>query len=122
MFRSLFRSYFRPGIVCRDGATVSLQASEYHYCTPRNNDGPYTHIEAGYPSVMPPDSWLPYAENAEKPLDTVYDYLPLQLAQEFIDAHGGVVGFRSFEKNEFGQNDVLTIPASLDPNTLPDPL
>ncbi len=52
-----------PSLVCKDGATVSVQASQYHYSTPRNDRGPYSHVEAGFPSVIPPDSWSEYAEN-----------------------------------------------------------
>ena len=35
-------------ITCRDGARFSIQASHYHYCTPRTDTGPWTHVE-----VMP---------------------------------------------------------------------
>lgn len=38
-------------ITCRDGARFSIQAGDYVYCTPRNNSGPWTHVE-----VMPLDS------------------------------------------------------------------
>ncbi len=51
-----------PAIECQDGATVSVQASRTHYCTPRTDTGPYSHVEAGFPSVNPPDSWMKYAE------------------------------------------------------------
>jgi hypothetical protein len=37
-------------ITCRDGAKFSIQAGVYLYCTPRNNSGPWTHVE-----VMPLD-------------------------------------------------------------------
>ena len=35
-------------ITCRDGAQFSVQAGDYLYCIPRNNAGPWTHVE-----VMP---------------------------------------------------------------------
>lgn len=78
-------------VVCADGAQVSIQASEMHYCTPRDNAGPYTHIEAGFPTVAPPESWMPYAGEPDKPLETVYGYMPADLVQEFTAAHGGMV-------------------------------
>lgn len=28
-----------------DGTTLSIQASEFHYALPRDNVGPYTHVE-----------------------------------------------------------------------------
>ena len=76
-------------IVCKDGADLSVQASRTHYCNPRDNDGPYTHVEVGFPSVAPPESWREYAEEWERPTDTVYGYVPVELVQAFIDLHGG---------------------------------
>jgi len=32
-------------VVCRDGTVLSVQASHSHYCTPKNNDGPWTSLE-----------------------------------------------------------------------------
>lgn len=79
-------------VVCKDGATVSVQASSLHYSTPREDDGPYTHIEAGYPSMPPPASWKPYMDGCEDddPCQTVYGYMPTAYVWEFIDAHGGM--------------------------------
>lgn len=78
-------------ITCADGATVSVQASEYHYCTPRGNEGPYTEIEAGFPSVPPPESWLAFSDGDSDPTQTVYGYMPVALVAEFVAAHGGMV-------------------------------
>jgi hypothetical protein len=35
-------------IKCRDGSTLSVQASRYHYSKPRDDKGPYTHVEVGF--------------------------------------------------------------------------
>jgi hypothetical protein len=78
-------------IVCADGAAVSIQAGLHVRSTPRNNRGPYTHIEAGFPSVEPPASWREYAEDGDNLLDTVYGYMPYDCVDEFIDIHGGMV-------------------------------
>lgn len=32
-------------VTCRDGTVFSVQAGAYLYCTPRNNKGPWTHVE-----------------------------------------------------------------------------
>jgi hypothetical protein len=32
-------------ITCQDGTQFSIQASRYTYCTPRNDQGPWTHVE-----------------------------------------------------------------------------
>lgn len=32
-------------ITCGDGTVMSVQAGRYHYCEPRDNVGPWTHVE-----------------------------------------------------------------------------
>ena len=76
-------------ITCADGTTLSVQASSMHYCRPRADLGPYTHVEVGFPSVDPPETWAVYADG-KYPSD-VYGYIPVALVREFIDAHGGEV-------------------------------
>ena len=40
-------------IICADGFTMSVQASEYHYSTPRRTDAEsYTEVEVGYPWIL----------------------------------------------------------------------
>jgi hypothetical protein len=80
----------RPRIYCRDGESVSVQGSRTHYCSPRQDGNlEYSHIEAGYPSVTPPESWFDYAETYDF-VNTVYAYMPVELVTEFIEAHGGI--------------------------------
>lgn len=88
-----------PLIRCMDGTTLSVQASTNHYCEPRNNFGPYTHVEVGYPSKEPPDTWSPYAEEPNEPTKTIYTYIPIELVNFFIASHGGIdykATFRDF--------------------------
>lgn len=84
-----FRQYRR--VRCADGASVSIQAGAFSYSIPRDNYGPYTHVEAGFPSVTPPASWMPFCEDDSKPTDTVYGYMPVECVREFIETHGGMV-------------------------------
>lgn len=81
---------YMPKLHCKDGANVSVQASQYHYCTPREDKGPYTEVEAGFPSVTPPESWIEYAEDKDDLCGTVYAWLPVALVEEFISIHGGL--------------------------------
>ena len=74
-------------IRCADGTVLSVQASHTHYCTPRLDYGPYSHVEVGYPTADPPETWRTYADG-EYP-STVYGYVPVELVREFIDSHGG---------------------------------
>lgn len=78
-------------VVCRDGFSMSVQASRTHYCDPQDDVGPYTHVEVGYPSSY--DFYLStYAEDPGQPTDTVYGYVPADTITMCIDAHGGMVG------------------------------
>lgn len=54
-------SPLRPCIYCNDGQSVSVQASSGHYSKPRE-DGMsfYYKVEAGFPSVRPPETWREY--------------------------------------------------------------
>ena len=76
-------------IVCADGFRVSVQASLSHYCTPRDDRGPYTEVELGYPSE-PVEAWLEYAEDPESATTTVYPYVPIELVEQVLEQHGGV--------------------------------
>lgn len=85
-----------PRIVCADGTTLSVQADEYMYCSPRGNKGPYSSVEVGFPSVEPPEIWQQYAEDPDRPMDTVYAYVPIELVSFFIARHGGIDTDRTF--------------------------
>jgi len=90
-----------PRIICKDGTTVSVQASEFHYSLPNSNRGPYKAVEVGFPSVAPPLAWERYAENWENPTDTVYRFVPLELVSFYIASHGGIDVDKTFEGFEF---------------------
>ena len=92
----------RPGnemvvhpIECMDGTILSVQASHYHYCWPRNDFGPYESMEVGYPTAPPPDSWRKYLDGDpdDDPCSSVYGYVPVELVEEFVALHGGEKGF-----------------------------
>lgn len=34
-----------PAITCANGAIISVQGSEYHYCSPNSDEGPWTSFE-----------------------------------------------------------------------------
>ena len=78
-------------VVCADGFSMSVQASETHYCSPRETGAEkYTAVEVGYPN--PPEPLLMYlAEEPDKPCMTVYPFVPAQLVALVIAKHGGMV-------------------------------
>ena len=76
-------------IVCTDGASLSVQASQGHYCMPRTNLADWHEVEVGYPSEAP-TAFISYAEDQDKPTDTVYGYVPIELVVAEINRHGGI--------------------------------
>ncbi len=88
----------RTRIILADGKSVSVQANEHAYCSPRENmfldglsryDTPYFKYEIGFPSFKAAE-WMEYAEQPEQPTETVYGYVPVDVVQAVLDAHGGI--------------------------------
>ena len=85
---------------CADGTKVSIQASMHHYCSPKSDVGPWTHVEVGFPSVSLPESWVEYANDPNKGVKSdVFGYVPVSLVREYIEAHDGI-------RKNFGTEDV----------------
>lgn len=78
-------------VICNDGFRVSIQGSKYAYCSPREDNSWYYNVELGFPSESD-ELILEYAENIDSPTNTVYGYVPVQIVEELIEKHGGVVG------------------------------
>lgn len=77
-------------LVCEDGFTMSVQASHYHYCSPRQDNAAfYYKVEIGFPSEKE-EYLMPYAEDRERPTDTVYGYVPVEIVECVIEKHGGI--------------------------------
>lgn len=77
-----------PMVTCGDGFRMSVQASANHYCSPREDKGPWETVEVGFPSRIEPLLWK-YAEEPGAWTETVYSYVPVQLVAAVIDVHGG---------------------------------
>ena len=81
-------------IICKDGFKMSVQASEYNYCTPRiDNAEGYTEVEVGYPSRHE-DLLIPYMDgygDETCPTNTVYGWVPSQVIVDVVAKHGGIV-------------------------------
>ena len=78
-------------IVCADGFTMSVQAHNGAYCSPRiNNAESYEKVEVGFPSSIEP-LLMDWCEDKEDPTGTVYGYVPTQVVTNVIAKHGGVV-------------------------------
>tara|TARA_Y100001963_G_C6693378_1_gene405756 strand:- start:771 stop:1079 length:309 start_codon:yes stop_codon:yes gene_type:complete len=78
-------------VVCADGFSMSVQASESSYCEPRlNAQRKYNLVEVGFPSHRE-QLLMPWAENIDEPTDTVYGYVPVDIVTNVIVKHGGMV-------------------------------
>ena len=79
-----------PQIKCADGFKLSVQASNMHYCNPRNSIGPWSLVEVGFPSRKV-TSFLPYIDGGKHtaPTKTVYGFVPIDLVVQAIADHGG---------------------------------
>ena len=86
---------FNPRIVCRDGFSMSVQAFSSSYCLPRQDEGPHTHMEGGFPSSAPLDpELLESRENIHNdgdPCETVYPYVAREVFEREFALHGGIV-------------------------------
>ena len=72
---------------------MSVQASRDHYCTPRQDIGPCTHVEVGYPNRLE-ELLLPYADGAStiaglRP--TLYVNVPADVVLAVIENHAGMM-------------------------------
>lgn len=82
----------RPQAICKDGFRVSIQHSDGHYCRPRcSGAGYYESVELGYPSKRVKE-WIDWAEDPKHPKNTVYGYVPLDIVEQVIAKHGGILG------------------------------
>jgi len=92
--------YVVPSLFCKDGFNISIQASSGHYCSPRHeeklmafdyddSDIIHTEFELGFPSEKE-ELLLEYAEEEDKPTQTVYGWVPLAILLQVIEKHGGI--------------------------------
>ena len=70
--------------MCFGDLKLSIQASDFHYCTPRENTDYYDEVEIGFPNFNFRDEFIgKYADDKDTPQDTVYGYVPIsELAEE----------------------------------------
>ena len=82
-----------PHIICADGFHMSVQVGQYNYCEPRiDGADSYRSMEVGYPSHTEP-LLIKYAEDMDRPTETVYDYVPVDVIDVVIAEHGGMAGW-----------------------------
>ena len=86
-----FRDKLNKAVKCADGFSMSVQAHDGAYCSPRIDGAPrYESVEVGYPSAEEP-LLMPFCEDDENPTGTVYGYVPSHVVTTVIAKHGGMV-------------------------------
>ena len=70
-----------PLVKCKDGFEMSVQESDIHYSG-------YGSVEVGFPSAKEV-LLMPYAEQPEKPMKTVYGWVPVEVIDKVLKKHGG---------------------------------
>ena len=100
-------SGIRPSVITKDGLTLSIQASSFHYCTPRE-DGleSYEKYEVGFPNQVI-EQLKEYAEcydsedelSDEEYLNSVYPFVPEPIILGILKSHGGI-DFEKMEEHE----------------------
>jgi len=71
-------------ITCRDGTQISVQAGEYHYCRPKSNQGPWTHVEV----MMMTETTPVYFDY---PGYDVAGYVPIESVAQEILSRGNIL-------------------------------
>ncbi len=89
----------RPRVICKDGFSISVQAGWYMYSSPRKRSDDYDEVELGFPS-QEDKIIMPYAEDREKPTETVYPYTPIKIVEKLIEKHGGIDVEKTFAPAE----------------------
>lgn len=81
----------KPQVVCADGFALSIQASRHHYCSPRQDVGPWTSVEVGFPSAAEPllFEFVEYETDNTDWTQSVYPYTPIEVVAAVVDLHGG---------------------------------
>jgi hypothetical protein len=82
-------------IHCADGFSISVQAGEGIYSSPRKNYGPWTNVELGFPSAPLSADFAPYFDGpsgwATVDCNNVWGHVPIEMVVDLINSHGGEV-------------------------------
>ena len=89
-------SHIREPLVLGNGERISVQASKFHYCTPRVNGAEYyTSVEVGnINNIELGEEWEEYQDNASEEWSAsfaVYSFVPVSLVWNMIQSKGGLI-------------------------------
>ena len=106
-------------MICRDGFELSIQASAHHYCTPRDNRGPYTHVEVGFPNSAE-ERFLPFADDIGlfAGIPMIYVNVPAATINEILQEHGGMSQGKLPDMEEYDQDGYAWAAAAPMPSSI----
>ena len=89
-------SVIREPFVLGNGERISIQASKFHYCSPRVNDAEYySSVEVGnIHNIELSEDWEAYHDNASEEWSAsfaVYSFVPVELVWDMIQSKGGLI-------------------------------
>lgn len=90
----------RPLGICGDGLEISIQASRFHYCIPKESptseDFEYENVEVGFQNHLKVWGWQRKYSRQEwdNPdpcaINCLYGYVSIQDLEKFVKKHGGI--------------------------------
>lgn len=75
----------RSHLKCKSGLVLSIQAGEYNYCAPKNNEGPYASVEV---MIIKGHGGAELDEYITD--DSVIGYIPVEVLNKVIENNGGI--------------------------------
>ena len=89
--RTETRNPIFPRMKCVDGFTMSVQGHAGAYSYPRDDFADsYVKVEVGFPSERE-ELLMPFVEDEDHPIETVYGYVPIAVIEQIIAKHGGLI-------------------------------
>jgi hypothetical protein len=80
-----------PRMKCMDGFTMSVQGRAGAYSQPHEDFADsYVKVEVGFLSERE-ELLMPFAEDEDHPIETVYGYVPIAIIEQIIAKHGGLI-------------------------------
>lgn len=78
-----------PHITCKDGTALSVQASDAHYCSPKDDNGPWTSVEVW--CIRAPSGRTVHPRSfGNGGRSDPYGWVPVEIVDKFIKRHGGL--------------------------------
>ena len=96
----------RPLVVCKDGFTLSIQASAFNLCTPRKNNivnyntFELSKISETIPELEDYDETIYKRKKLCLNRNRIYGYVPKAVVEKILEEHGGIDKEKTLSKTE----------------------